>query len=321
VSEPEGRGAAWTDERGAPATNEEGRQCLQGGPEASEQENTASEARGAALPGLTSEERSDERGGKATPPSAPPASEQRILIISGTGTGVGKTIVTAALAAVAAARGERVAVVKPVQTGIADREEPDLDVVRRLSGVTDTHELARFPDPLSPEAAARVAGRPPLDMSYAAEYITALAADRDQVIVEGAGGLLVRYDPPGTTIADLAAKLSAPVLVVTAAGLGTLNHTALTLEALAARGLACAGVVIGSWPASPGLAERSNLVDLAGVLTGSMPEGAGQLDPDSFRRAASSVHAGLHWPASLPMSRLYRIATLLPGERASVIRP
>jgi dethiobiotin synthetase len=216
-----------------------------------------------------------------------------LTIVSGTGTGVGKTIVTAALATLAAARGERVAVVKPVQTGIADGEEPDLDVVRRLSGVTDLHELARFPDPLSPEAAARTAGLPPLDMSYAATYIAALAGDRDQVIVEGAGGLLVRYDPSGSTITDLAARLGAPVLVVTAAGLGTLNHTALTLEALAARGLKCAGVVIGSWPAAPGLAERSNLVDLAAVLTGSMPEGAGQLDKAAFAAVAASAVAPL----------------------------
>ncbi len=212
-----------------------------------------------------------------------------ITVVSGTGTEVGKTIVTAALAALAAGRGERVAVVKPAQTGIAGGEPTDVDTVRRLSGVTDLHELARFPDPLSPEAAARTAGLPPLDMKAAAAYIENLAAEREHVIVEGAGGLLVRYDPDGTTIADLASMLAAPVLVVTTAGLGTLNHTALTLEALAARGLATAGVVIGSWPAAPGLAERSNLIDLAGVLTGSMPEGAGKLSRGEFGIAARSV--------------------------------
>jgi dethiobiotin synthetase len=227
-----------------------------------------------------------------------------ITVVSGTGTGVGKTIVTAALAVLAAERGERVAVVKTAQTGIDgtgalalpdEGDESDLEVVRRLSGVTDLHELARFPDPLSPEAAARTAGLPPLDMSAAARYIGELAATRDQVLVEGAGGLLVRYDPAGTTIADLARMLDAPVLVVTVAGLGTLNHTALTLEALAARGLRLAGVVIGSWPSSPGLAERSNLTDLAGVLTGRMPEGAGRLGRTEFRavaRALSAVLAG-----------------------------
>jgi dethiobiotin synthetase len=214
-----------------------------------------------------------------------------VLVITGTGTGVGKTVVTAALAALAAADGQRVAVVKPAQTGIDTGEETDLDAVRRLSGVTDLHELARFPDPLSPEAAARTAGLPALDLPTAARYIGELAATRDRVLVEGAGGLLVRYDPAGHTIADLAGMLGAPVLVVTTAGLGTLNHTALTLEAMAARGLACAGVVVGSWPDRPGLAERSNLIDLPvladGVaVIGKLPEGAGQLGRDEFLAAA-----------------------------------
>jgi dethiobiotin synthetase len=221
-----------------------------------------------------------------------------VLIVSGTGTGVGKTIATAALAALAEDRGERVAVVKPAQTGIpaGSPTESDLDTVRRLSGVTDLHELARFPDPLSPEAAARTAGLPPPDLTIAASHITNLAATRQQVIVEGAGGLLVRYDPSGTTIADLARMLDAPVLVVVNAGLGTLNHTALTLEAMAARDIVLAGVVIGSWPADPGLAERSNLIDLA-ALAGTaglsmLPEGAGQLPRDMFLARARKYLSG-----------------------------
>jgi dethiobiotin synthetase len=211
--------------------------------------------------------------------------DSNILVVSGTGTGVGKTVVTAALAALAAAAGQRVAVVKPAQTGIDTGEETDLEAVRRLSGVTDVHELARFPDPLSPEAAARAAGLQPLDLAAAARYIGELAASRQRVLVEGAGGLLVRYDPSGHTIADLAAMLDAPVLVVAAAGLGTLNHTALTLEALAVRGLTCAGVVVGSWPERPGLAERSNLTDLPHVK-GRLPEGSGQLGREEFLTVA-----------------------------------
>jgi dethiobiotin synthetase len=213
-----------------------------------------------------------------------------LLIISGTGTGVGKTITTAAVAALARARGQRVAVVKPVQTGEPPGVPGDLAVVAALAAVDDGHELARYPDPLSPEAAARMAGQPPLDLRRAADHIAGLAEDRDLVLVEGAGGLLVRYDPAGTTLADLAAMLDAPVLVVTAAGLGTLNHTALTLEALATRKLACAGVVVGSWPADPGLAERCNLDDLVtvagGPLAGLLPEGLGDVEPDVFLAAA-----------------------------------
>ena len=144
-----------------------------------------------------------------TDPAAPPA-PRGIVVVTGTGTGVGKTVVTAALAAIAQARGDRVAVVKPAQTGVPGGDTPDVDTVRRLAGITDTHELARFPDPLSPEAAARAADLPPPDMDAAADYVSKLAESRDLVLVEGAGGLLVRYDPEGTTIADLAVELGAP---------------------------------------------------------------------------------------------------------------
>ena len=213
-----------------------------------------------------------------------------VLIVSGTGTEVGKTVVTAAVATLAASRGRRVAVVKPAQTGEPPGPTGDLAVIRRLSGVTRTHELARFPDPLSPEAAARAAGRPPLDLAVAAVVIKQLRFEADLVLVEGAGGLLVRYDPAGATIADLAAMLEAPVLVVTAAGLGTLNHTALTLEALSTRQLTAAGLVIGSWPAQPGLAERANVRDLAVIagrpLAGALPAGAGRLGRDDFLAVA-----------------------------------
>ena len=216
-----------------------------------------------------------------------------VLVITGTGTGVGKTVVTAAIAALAHARGDRVAIVKPAQTGVPPgpgSDVPDAETIERLSGVADTHELARFPDPLSPEAAARVSGLPPLDLAYAAGYIAKLADSRDLVLVEGAGGLLVRYDATGATLADLAAMCGAPVLVVVAAGLGTLNHTALTCEALAARRLRRAGVAIGSWPGDPGLAERQNLSDLetliGGPLAGALPEGSGALAREEFLAVA-----------------------------------
>jgi dethiobiotin synthetase len=213
-----------------------------------------------------------------------------ILVVTGTGTEVGKTVVTAALATLAATRGSSVAVVKPAQTGVGTGEPGDLAAVRRLSGVTDLHEYARFPDPLSPAAAARHSGLPPVDLAEAAERIRALAADRRLVLVEGAGGLLVRYDEEGATIADLARHLGAPALVVALPSLGTLNHTALTLEALAGHGIDLAGVVLGTWPANPGLDARCNIRDLetlaARPLSGAMPEGAGRLHPAEFLTAA-----------------------------------
>ena len=213
-----------------------------------------------------------------------------VLVVTGTGTGVGKTVVTAAVAALARDRGSRVAVVKPGQTGVLPHEPGDLDDVRRLSLVDDVHEHARFPDPLAPAAAARVRRLPPLDVASSIDRVRTLAADRDLVVVEGAGGLLVRYDDDGATIADWARALDAEVLVVVHASLGTLNHTALTLEALAHRGLRLAGVVIGAWPAEPDLASRCNLRDLetlaARPLGGALEDGAGGLDPAEFLLAA-----------------------------------
>jgi dethiobiotin synthetase len=213
-----------------------------------------------------------------------------VVVVTGTGTGVGKTVVTAALAALAAARGTTVAVVKPAQTGAGPNEPGDLDDVRRLAGVTDLHEHARYPDPLSPAAAARHSGLAPLDLVDSAERVRELADDRGLVLVEGAGGLLVRYDEEGSTIADLARSLGAQVLVVVDPALGTLNHTALTLEAMAQRGLDLAGVVLGSWPDEPDLACRSNVRDLemlaARPLSGALRAGAGALDGAEFLLAA-----------------------------------
>jgi len=217
-----------------------------------------------------------------------------ILVVTGTGTGVGKTVTTAALAALAAARGAPVAVVKPAQTGVADGEPGDLAEVARLAGMTDTHEYARYPDPLSPAAAARISGLPPLSLHDAAADIRKLAQSRRLVLVEGAGGLLVRFDEDGATLADLARELAAPVLVVADPALGTLNHTALTLESMALRGVDLAGVVLGSWPTpphgEPDLAMRCNIRDLetlaARPLAGALPAGAGALDPPEFLLAA-----------------------------------
>jgi dethiobiotin synthetase len=217
-----------------------------------------------------------------------------IVVVTGTGTGVGKTVVTAAVAALAMARGARVAVLKPAQTGVAEGEPGDLaDVVRLVPGVA-TRELARYPEPLAPATAARRAGAAPVTAAAAAAAARDLEAAADLVLVEGAGGLLVRFTDGGDTLADVAGQLRAPVLVVAAAGLGTLNTSVLTAEAIACRGLGCLGFVIGAWPAQPDLAARCNLGDLPAVtgaaLLGAVPDGAGALAPDEF---ASVAHHSL----------------------------
>ncbi|WP_326668580.1 dethiobiotin synthase [Streptomyces sp. NBC_01257] len=214
-----------------------------------------------------------------------------ILVVTGTGTEIGKTIVTAAVAAASA--GRRVAVLKPAQTGLEPGEPGDAAEVARLAGPHVTAvELARFPEPLAPATAARRAAMPPVRPFEVAEAAEKLSTDHDLVLVEGAGGLLVRFDDEGATLADAARLLAAPVLVVAPAGLGTLNSTALTSEALRARGLGCLGVVVGSMPAEPDLAERCNLADLPvaadAPLLGVVPAGAGALDPADFRARAGS---------------------------------
>ncbi len=221
-----------------------------------------------------------------------------VVFVTGTGTGVGKTVVTAALAALAVSRGCSVAVVKPAQTGVAPGEPGDLAEVCRLAALPADAALAefvRYPDPLSPAAAARHAGRPSLDCQDAVRRIRELAGTCRLVLVEGAGGLLVRYDDDGTTLADLARGLDAPLVVVTRPGLGTLNETALTLEVLAHRGLELGGLVIGAWPGQPGLADRSNVPDLetlaARPLGGALPAGAGRLPPPEFLAMAAAALA------------------------------
>ncbi|MFJ3718770.1 dethiobiotin synthase [Streptomyces sp. NPDC090057] len=213
-----------------------------------------------------------------------------VLVITGTGTEVGKTVTTAAVAATALAAGRSVAVLKAAQTGVRPDERGDADEVARLAGPVTAGELARFPEPLAPGTAARRAGMAPVHPQEVAEAAAKLATEHDLVLVEGAGGLLVRFDAAGGTLADTARLLDAPVLVVASAGLGTLNTTELTARELRARELDLAGIVIGSWPDEPDLACRCNVADLPEVagapLLGALPAGAGALPPAAFRAAA-----------------------------------
>ncbi|MGW4172121.1 dethiobiotin synthase [Streptomyces chartreusis] len=213
-----------------------------------------------------------------------------VLVITGTGTEVGKTVTTAAVAAAARGAGRSVAVLKAAQTGVRPDEDGDAQEVARLAGPVTTAELARYPDPLAPATAARRAGRKAVSPHEIAEAAAKLAAEHDLVLVEGAGGLLVRFDESGGTLADAAELMAAPVLVVAAAGLGTLNTTELTARELRRRGLDLLGVVIGSWPEEADLASRCNVADLPEVagapLLGAVPAGSGALAPADFRTAA-----------------------------------
>jgi dethiobiotin synthetase len=212
-----------------------------------------------------------------------------VLVVTGTDTGVGKTVATAALACHARLSGIDVAVCKPVQTG--SPRDDDLADIGRLSGVTELHGLARFPEPLAPVAAAQRAG---LLLPTRAEFVgwvRDVDAPKRLTLVEGAGGLLVELGQDGVTLRDLASDLAAPVLVVTASGLGTLNHTALTLEALASHGIPCAGLVIGAWPREPGAAEAGNrdaLGELAPVRA-VLPAGAGAMSVGEFESMSVSA--------------------------------
>ncbi|BBY36684.1 ATP-dependent dethiobiotin synthetase BioD [Mycobacterium mantenii] len=222
-----------------------------------------------------------------------------VLVVTGTDTGVGKTVVTAALACHARQAGIDVAVCKPVQTGTDDGDD-DLAEVARLSGVTELAGLGRYPQPLAPVAAAEVAGMP----LPTREQLLALIGELDRpgrlTLVEGAGGLLVELGENGVTARDLAAALAAEVLVVVSPSLGTLNHTALTLESLAVQWVSCAGLVIGSWPRRPGVVETTNRSALArlAAVRAALPAGAASLGAAEFATLCAQAF-DRDWVASL----------------------
>jgi dethiobiotin synthetase len=206
-----------------------------------------------------------------------------VVIITGTGTGVGKTIATAALASCA----RDIAVCKPVQTG----DDDDLAEIARLSGVHEFVSVARYPDALAPVAAAAAVGRSLPSADQIIDAVRSVDRPGRLTLVEGAGGFLVELATAGVTLRDLAVDLAAPVLVVCEAGLGTLNHTALTLEALENKGISCAGLVIGSWPASPGAAEEFNrgALEALAPVRAVLPAGATALSRADFAVMAGNA--------------------------------
>ncbi len=179
------------------------------------------------------------------------------VFVTGTDTGVGKTVVAAALARSLMSAGMVVGAMKPAQTGVADGAD-DLSFLTASAGMPA--ELTSVPfsldASLAPEEAARLAGTS-IELAAILEAFRKLRARAEVVVVEGAGGLLVPITPR-ETMAELARALGLPLVVVARPSLGTLNHTALTVEAARARGLQVLGVVLSRFPAAPTLAEATN---------------------------------------------------------------
>lgn len=197
--------------------------------------------------------------------------------VTGTDTGVGKTVVAAAMTAALAARGLRVAPVKPVVTGLdePDPERPlDHVLLAQAAGVAPDRVCARtFGPAVSPHLAAELAGAPlePAELVAAAR---AAAEGADLVIGEGAGGLLVPLTR-GYLMRDYALDLGLPIVIAARPGLGTINHTLLTVEAARTAGLRVAGVVLTPWPGAPDAMLRSNreaVEALGAVEVAGLPE-------------------------------------------------
>lgn len=195
------------------------------------------------------------------------------VFVTGTGTGVGKTVVAAVIARMSAARGRAVRVFKPAVTGLDDYSPRQLDspewasalqlpdhmLLRLAAGSEQTDdEIAphRFGPAVSPHLAAEMAGKP-IDPPRLLATARAAAEGADLFVCEGVGGFLVPL-APDYLVRDFARELSLPVVIAASPELGTINHTLLTLESVRAAGLEVLSVVLTPWPEVPGEVERSN---------------------------------------------------------------
>jgi dethiobiotin synthetase len=220
----------------------------------------------------------------------------RGLLVTGTDTGVGKTVLSAALLATMAAAGERVRAYKPVLTGLreprADGWPPDHELLAAVSGMR-AEEVAplRYDAAASPQLAATLCG----ERIDPARLLAAVPADSTHtLIVEGVGGLLAPF-ADGYAVRELAAALALPVLIASRPGLGTINHTLLTLEAARAAMIDVRAVVFTPWPETPSELERSNR--------------------DTIERTAGVEVLGLPWVSSPRVRELAQAGAALPWRR------
>jgi dethiobiotin synthetase len=191
----------------------------------------------------------------------------RGVFVSGTDTGVGKTVVGCALVRAMRERGLDVGVMKPIETGVGADGPLDAQSLRSAAAAAEPLEEIcpqTFALPAAPTVAAASEGRT-VQIEPIREAFARLRARHEWLVVEGAGGLLV----PATaelSMADLSRELELPLLIAARAALGTINHTLLTLEAAVARGLPVAGVVISHSGGKLSAADAENLVALRDAL-------------------------------------------------------
>jgi dethiobiotin synthetase len=217
----------------------------------------------------------------------------RGLFVTGTDTGVGKTVLAAAIVAALRASGEPVRPLKPVLSGLDEPADeawpPDHELLARAGGVDpDTVALLRYGPAVSPHLAAALAGRP-IDPRSLRDRIRA-TANSHGTVVEGVGGLLVPL-APGYSVRDLARELGLRLVIAARPGLGTINHTLLTLEAARAADLDVASVVLTPWPEAPGAVERSNratIAELGAVPVATLPHVA-RATPEELAAAGATL--------------------------------
>ncbi len=218
----------------------------------------------------------------------------RGLFVTGTDTGVGKTVLAAAIVAALRARGVSVLARKPVMTGL-DEPAPaqwpaDHELLARASGGSaDDVAPVTYGPPVSPHLAAELAGRQ-IPTAALADTVRDAARQAEAIVVEGVGGLLVPLSPHDD-VRTLAKMLDLPLLIAARPGLGTINHTLLTLEAARAASLAVAAVVLTPWPDTPQMLERSNhetIARLGAVEVETLPPVA-RPEPELLARAAASL--------------------------------
>lgn len=218
----------------------------------------------------------------------------RGLLVTATDTGVGKTVLAATICATLRAQGGRVAAAKPVVTGLAEPEPgipPDHVLLAACTGQRPEQVCPRtFGPAASPHLAARMASMP-LNPGELESSIRAAAPDGGMLVVEGVGGLLVPFDDEGYDVRALARALGLPVVIAARPGLGTINHTLLTVEAARSAGLDVRGIVLTPWPQDPSELERSNretITALADVDVSVLPR-ATALTPEALAVAGGAL--------------------------------